>query len=327
VIKPAAGSVYAAFVPHLPFMEIQERALNAPFWAAYEAQQQRIRAFDPELVFVFGSDHYEGQLMRSMAPFMVGIAATAVPDRGGFPGPLNVPAGLARACADFLMAADFDIAVSHAMQIDHGFSQVLHGMLGAIDARPVVPLFINSLAQPRPALARVRRFGEAVGRYASTLGKRVAILGSGGLSHETGDIFPQIHETSDAALREFLIHGGERGPIKREQWRRQLHDGLTEVSRLLEARTPGVGQVRPAWDEQFLRLWSAGDLTVFDGWTDSQLLREGGNGAGEVRSWIAALAAAQVAGAAAPVVDYYAAGTAIGVAAVVAHASTARDQA
>lgn len=316
-----ARSVHAAFVPHLPFMEIQERELNAPFWDAYNDQQARLRAFDPQLVIVFGSDHYEGHVMRAMAPFMIGVQAHAVPDRGGFPGSLPVPAATARSCAQFLMDADFDVAVSYAMPVDHGFSQVLHGMLGAIDARPVLPVFINSLAEPRPSLSRVRRLGMAVGRFAAGLGQRVAILGSGGLSHETGDIFPQLEAITDPTLREFVIHGGAQGPMTREQWRRQLHDGLTEVNKLLQAHTPGVGQIRPEWDEQFLRLFSAGDMSVFDQWSDAQLLREGGNGAGEIRSWIAAMAAAQVLGATAPVVDYYAAGTCIGVAAVVAHAS------
>jgi 2,3-dihydroxyphenylpropionate 1,2-dioxygenase len=316
------STVYAACVPHVPFLEIQQRELNAPFWAAYEAQAARLRAFDPELVFVFGADHYEGQLLRAMSPFMVGLGAEAVPDRGGFPGELQVPEALARSLAEFLVDRDFDVATSYAMQVDHGFSQVLHHMLGGVGVRLTIPLFVNSLAHPRPKLARVRRLGAAVGEYAATLGKRVAILGSGGLSHETGDIFPQAHETSNLEFREFMIHGGSRGSLTREKWRQQLHDGLAFVNQLHEARTPGVGQVRPEWDARFLKLLAEGDLTVFDNWSDADLLRDGGNGAGEVRLWIAAMAAAQAMGAGSPVIDYCEAGTCIGVEAVVAHAES-----
>jgi 2,3-dihydroxyphenylpropionate 1,2-dioxygenase len=315
------GSVYAMCVPHLPFIEIQDRSLNAPFWAAYVARAERLRHFDPDLVFVFGSDHYEGQLMHSMAPFAVGLAAEAVPDRGGYPGRLQVPEPIARACAEFLIEEEFDVAVSYDMRIDHGFSQVLHHALGEIDAKPVVPLFINALAHPRPTFARCRKFGAAVGRYAARTGKRIAVLGSGGLSHETGDIFPQLHEVTDPTLREFLVHGGSRGGLSREQWRSNLTTGLAVVNALLEARTPGVGEVRPAWDAEFLRLFQSGDLRVFDSWRDETVLREGGNGAGEVREWIAAMAAAQVLGAGTPIIDYYEAGTCLGVAAVVAHAT------
>jgi 2,3-dihydroxyphenylpropionate 1,2-dioxygenase len=316
----AGAQAYAACVPHVPFMEIQPRAMNAPFWAAYEAQAARLRAFDPELVIVFGADHYEGQLMRAMPPFMIGFAAESVPDRGGFPGQLRVPEPVARACAERLIDEGFDITVSSAMQLDHGFSQVLHHMLGGIDARPVIPVFVNALAHPRPRFARVRQLGMAVGRFAATLGQRVAFLGSGGLSHDTSDIFPQVHEKIDAAVREFFVHGGERGAISRQQWRSQLHAGLEIVNQLHVDRTPGVGQVRPEWDEQFLRLLCAGDYSVFDAWGDAEVVRSGGNGAGEVRAWIAAMAAAQQLGAGAPIIDYYEAGTSLGVAAVVAHA-------
>jgi 2,3-dihydroxyphenylpropionate 1,2-dioxygenase len=314
--------VYALCVPHLPFITIQQRELNEPFWAAYEARAAALRAFDPELVFAFGADHYEGQHLRSMPTFMVGHAAEAIDDQGGYPGRLDVPTALARSCAEHLVREDFDITVSYAMTVDHGFSSVLHYTLGAIDARPVIPIFVNALSHPRPSLRRCRLLGAAVGRFAASHGKRVAFLGSGGLSHETGDIFPQVYETRDETLREFLIHGGERGPITRAQWRTNLNAGLAEVNKLLEQRVPGVGQVRKDWDQEFLRTltWSS-DLTAFDAWDDAAILKNGGNGAGEVREWIAALAAAHAAGASGITIDHYEAGTCIGVAAVVVHAA------
>lgn len=317
------GAAYLACAPHLPFITIQRRELNRPFWAAYEARAAELRAFDPELVVVFGSDHYEGQPLKSMPTFMVGCAAQAIDDRGGFPGRLDVPEDLARDCAAHLVREEFDVAISYAMTVDHGFSNVLHYMLGAVGARPVVPIFVNALSHPRPSLRRCRLLGAAVGRYAAGLGKRVAFLGSGGLSHETGDIFPQLHDVRDAQLREFLIHGQAAGGLDPATWRAQLNAGLAEVNTLLEQRTPGVGQVRREWDEEFLRtLVSSDDLAEFDAWEDAEVLRAGGNGAGEVREWIAACAAARAAGVGPLSIDYYEAGTCIGVAAVVVHATS-----
>lgn len=318
-----AAAFHAVCLPHLPFMTIQDRALNGPFWEAVEARAAELAAFDPELVFVFGSDHYEGQHMRCMPTFAVGHAAEAIADQGGFPGTLRVPEDIARACTKFLVDEEFDVASSWAMRVDHGFSAATHHLLGAVDARPVVPVFINALCDPRPTFRRCRRLGDAVGRFAATLGRRVAFIGSGGLSHETGDIFPQVHEVRDPALRDWLIHGGARGAITPDVWRANLNAGLAEVNKLLMAFTPGVGDVRPAWDERFLELLAAGDLAVFDAWTDARVMREGGNGAGEVREWIAALAAAAAAGAGQIRVDHYEAGTSIGVAAAVVHAAAA----
>ena len=70
-------------VPHAPFMMLQDPQLNQPFWDAYETQAKALRAFDPELVFVFGADHYSGQHMRLMPSFAIGQAAEAIADDGG----------------------------------------------------------------------------------------------------------------------------------------------------------------------------------------------------------------------------------------------------
>lgn len=324
----ASAGVYALCVPHLPFMTIQARELNAPFWSAFDKRAAELRKFDPELVFVFGADHYEGQHLSSMPTFMVGHAAQAIDDHGGFPGRLDVPEALARACAEHLVQEEFDVSVSYAMTVDHGFSSVIHHTLGAIDARPIVPIFVNALSHPRPSLRRCRRLGAAVGTFAASLGRRVAFLGSGGLSHETGDIFPQVFETRDETMRDFLIHGGTRGALTREQWRTNLNAGLAEVNKLLIQRVPGIGQVREGWDQEFLRVLAASpDLEAFDAWTDEQIYKNGGNGAGEIREWITALAAAHAAGAPSITVDHYEPGTSIGVAAVVAHSTSVRSSA
>jgi 2,3-dihydroxyphenylpropionate 1,2-dioxygenase len=308
-----------ACVPHVPFIVLQDREANRGFWDAYEKQAQALREFDPELVIVFGADHYSGMHLKLMPTFLVGQQAEAIADDGGYPGSIDVPPDLALQLAEYLVEHEFDIATSWAMEVDHGFTSVLHHFLGAIDARPVLPVFINSLACPRPSLRRCRQLGHAVGTFAAALGKRVAFLGSGGLSHETGDIFPQYGEAADEGVRDYVVHGGAKGSLSRETWLKNMHEGLQQVNRMLLDRVPGVGQIRPEWDDKFLRTFSAGDLTAFDTWSDRDLLANGGNGAGEVRQWIAAFAAAQAAGVTEVSVDYYQHDLPMGVAAVVVH--------
>jgi 2,3-dihydroxyphenylpropionate 1,2-dioxygenase len=301
-------------------MMLQDRELNRPFWDAYAALALALQAFDPELVFVFGADHYSGQHMRLMPSFAIAQAAEAIDDDGGYPGKLDVPSELSLACAAHVIERGIDVATSFAMEVDHGFSAVIGNFLGAVDARPTIPVFVNALAAPRPTFKRCRLLGEAVGEFAATLGKRVAFLGSGGLSHETGEIFPQYLDASDARTREYILHGGTRGELTREVWIAEMREGLQAVNGMLLDHVPGVGEIREEWDDEFLRLFTAGDLTVFDAWTDAEVLREGGNGAGEVRQWIAAAAAAQKAGAGPITVDYYSHGLPMGVASVVVHA-------
>ena len=48
--KTGSGqAAYALCVPHLPFITIQPRELNTPFWSAYEKQAAALRDFDPEI--------------------------------------------------------------------------------------------------------------------------------------------------------------------------------------------------------------------------------------------------------------------------------------
>jgi 2,3-dihydroxyphenylpropionate 1,2-dioxygenase len=251
---------------------------------------------------------------------VIGQRAEAIADDGGYPGKLDVPLDISLALAEYLIDRQFDIATSYAMEVDHGFSNVLHNFLGAIDARPVIPIFVNSLCHPRPTLKRCRKLGEAIGEFAAGLGKRVAFLGSGGLSHETGEIFPQYAEAKSDRVRDYIVHGGAKGELTRERWTSELHEGLQVVNGLLLDRVPGVGAVRPEWDDHFIQTLTGGDLSAFDSWSDADILANGGNSAGEVRQWIAAAAAAQAAGAGKILVDFYEHGHAMGVASVVVHA-------
>lgn len=313
------SSVFMACVPHVPFLVLQEREANGSFWEAYERQAERLRAFDPDVVFVFGADHYSAQHLRLMPPFAIGMRAEAIGDDGGFPGPLDVPMDTALRCTEHLIDNEFDVATSYAMEVDHGFSNVIHHFLGAVDAWPVVPVFINSLCHPRPTFRRCRKFGEAIGTFAAGLGGRVAFLGSGGLSHDTGDIFPQFDSAPSESVRDYIVHGGRKGELTRERWLDDLHGGLQVVNQMLLDRVPGVGSVSESWDRRFLDTF-VGDLAAFDSWSDEAVTREGGNSAGEVRQWIAAAAAAKAAGAGEIVMDHCRHDLPMGVAAAVVHA-------
>ena len=64
-------------------------------------------------------------------------------------------------------------------------------------------------------------FGEAVGRHLAGLGKRVAILGSGGLSHDPP--FPQLDRATEPQL-EFLVAGRNPSAEAREARVRRVMD-------------------------------------------------------------------------------------------------------
>lgn len=320
MLTPAnSGRAFAACVPHAPLVKLQEgqKWASPDFWQAYDACVAAFDAFDPELVIVFGSDHYSNLHLKLMPGFMIGHRAEAIGDSGGIPGRLDVPMELTLALSHHLVGIGFDVATSYAMRVDHGFSNVLNFFLhGRLDSRPVIPVFVNALAEPRPRLARCRALGDAIGAWTTTTGKRVAFLGSGGLSHKTGAFFPQFHTAPDDRVRHYIVHGGSDQGITEADW----HDDISgKMYRASAGRIAGnrASTINPDWDRRFLADVASGELTRFDRWTDEDILREGGEGGSEIRMWVAALAAGEAAGGGTPVIDYYSDDTSIGVGAAV----------
>src|SRR3954464_9251649 len=151
--------------------------------AARAAAREFVTAYDPELVVIFSPDHYNGVFYRMMPPFCISTNATGVGDYGTQAGPLSVPSDIATDLAEAVLAADVDVAISASMDVDHGTVQPLQSLFGDAAGRPVIPIFINSVATPLGPVRRSRALGTAVGNYLAMLDKRALVIGSGGLSH------------------------------------------------------------------------------------------------------------------------------------------------
>lgn len=243
-----------------------------------------VAAFDPELVVTFSPDHYNGFFYRAMPPFCIGTAAAGVGDYGTHQGPLDVPAELATDCAQAVLDADVDVALSAAMDVDHGTVQPLQNLFGDATARPVIPVFINSVATPLGPVRRVRALGAAVGTYLSTLGKRVLVVGSGGLSHDPP--VPTLATAPPAAL-DRIVHGV---PMSTEQ-RQARQSAVIDAAREFASGQGRLAPLNPDWDHAFLDLLDTGRLTDVDGWDNGWIAAQAGNSAHEVRTWVAAFSA------------------------------------
>lgn len=318
----SSASAYVACVPHVPFTAMHDREHNSLMWSAYDQRIDELDAFDPDFVIVFGGDHYSHVHLKNAPTFMIGHLAEAGDDCGGTPGKLDVPMDLSRDLATALIDDGFDMAVSYAMKVDHGFSNALGFFLhGDLSSRPVIPIHINTMTTPRPTLKRVRQLGEAVGAWVRRSGKRVAFLGSGGLSHQTNFFFPQYDTAPDEAMRTYLVHGGGAGPITEEAWHKAIDEGMNGLSPSLISGEYRPDWVNKEWDQEFLAVIAKGDLTAFDSWKDEDILEHAGYGGSEIRLWIAAIAAGQVAGADALKVDYYSEDTTLAVGVGVVHSA------
>ncbi|HEU4360655.1 MAG TPA: 3-carboxyethylcatechol 2,3-dioxygenase [Mycobacterium sp.] len=272
--------------------------LMADVEAAIAQARTFVAEFDPQLVVVFAPDHYNGFFYKLMPPFCIGTAARGVGDYGTYAGPLNVPADLATECATAVLNHGVDVALSACMEVDHGTVQPLEKLFGAATDRPVIPVFVNSVAAPLAPVRRVRELGVAIGRYLANLDQRVLVLGSGGLSHDPP--IPTL-ASAPAAVLDRIVHGT---PMAAEQ-RQTRQAAVMAAAREFAAGGDNLAPLNPEFDRRFLDIVDSGDLADTDDWSNSFIADTAGNSAHEIRTWIAAFAALAAQGGYRTTTRYY----------------------
>jgi 2,3-dihydroxyphenylpropionate 1,2-dioxygenase len=276
---------------HTPLMTLLDpaEAVKRPVLDAIAGLRDSVARFAPDVVFLFAPDHYNGFFYDCMPQFCIGVQAASVGDFGSGQVALRVPRDIARACAQAVADAGVDIAVSYRMRVDHGFTQPLTLLTGAIDRLSVVPIFINSVASPLPTMRRARLLGEAVGGFARALaGKRVLFLGSGGLSHNPP--IPDI-QTAPPEVAERLIAG--RNPTAAERAAREQR--VVDAARAFASGQSGLHPLNPQWDRAFIDLLKKRDFAALDVMQNDAVTQAAGGSAHEVKTWVAANAAMDAA--------------------------------
>jgi hypothetical protein len=162
----------ALFASHTPLKDYLDPGpgIAAEVDACLAEARAWVQAFAPELVIEFAPDHFNGFFYQLMPSFCIGAAAESVGDWKTATGPLPVAGELAQQLVESVHADGVDVALSHRMTVDHGFTQLLEILFDAGKAPPLIPVFINCAAPPRPPMARVRALGQAVGRFAASSG-------------------------------------------------------------------------------------------------------------------------------------------------------------
>jgi len=162
--------------------------------------------------------------------------------------------------------------------------QPLNFLLPALTAVPIVPVFINCVADPLGPAVRARLLGAAVGDALRGMGRRVLVVASGGLSHD-----PPVPRLSEAPpeVVERLKHG--RNPTREQRAQRESRT-IAAADDFARGRGP-YRPLNPEWDALVLRSLATGDFAALDGQPNEWFIEEGGHSAPEVRTWIAAYAA------------------------------------
>jgi Catalytic LigB subunit of aromatic ring-opening dioxygenase len=157
---------------------------SEPIFRAYAELRGRLDAARPDVLVVVSPEHWANFFLDNMPSFCIGIADE-------FSGPtdekfVNIPrrtvrgnARLARALLEGI-AEDVDLSTSQEMAFDHGVMLPLRLLRTEL---PVIPIIVNCLAGMPAPLHRCHTLGVAIRRTVEPWTERVALLGTGGLSH------------------------------------------------------------------------------------------------------------------------------------------------
>lgn len=254
------------------------------FQIAVAELARRVHACSPDVVIMMAPDHFRGQFYENMPAFCIGVGEVDGWGDWETPnGPFKVQLPLARHILRALLDDNFDPSHSYRMRVDHGLTQPLQ-LLGLLDT-PIVPIIINSAAPPLPTPRRVHEFGCAVGRAVNAFGEelRVAVIGSGGLSHAPPSLSVEDSDPANAFRVERLISG--RAFVTADEPAREAN--------LIATVEKYAGRINPTWDRALLSGFASGaGATIASALNETAIERDGGNGGQEIRTWLAAAAAA-----------------------------------
>jgi gallate dioxygenase len=189
------GGIASSHTPTIGFA-LDTNKQNDPVWApifdGYKPVQKWLAKKRPDVLLFIFNDHVTSFFFDHYSHFALGVGAEyRVADEGG--GPRSLPPiqghpALARHIANGLVADEFDLAFFQGKPLDHGCFSPLSLMWPHQPAWPgaMVPLQVGVLELPIPSAKRCLKIGKslrkAIQSYPDDI--RVAIVGTGGLSHQ-----------------------------------------------------------------------------------------------------------------------------------------------
>ena len=202
--------VFAGVCSHAPGItgraHLADPVVRDEFHAQFHRFGAAMRATKPDAVIVIAAEHFANFFMNNMPAYAMGMA-----DR--YEGPIEDPAwlGIAKTAVPGNAALSqrlirevmqtVDVAYAEEWKFDHGIMVPMHFLTPRYDL-PIVPVNINCQGPPLTPLHRAWAFGEALRRACDAVPERIALVGTGGISHWPAT--PDSGKVNEAWDREFL---------------------------------------------------------------------------------------------------------------------------
>jgi len=191
-----------------------------------------IEAADVDAVIVIAAEHFANFFMDNMPTFAMGMAdfydgpiedaAWLGIDKFRAPGNRDLSERLIREVMETV-----DVSYAEEWKFDHGIAVPLHFLTPDFDTA-VIPANINCQGPPLTPLPRAWAFGEALRRAADSVPERIAVVGTGGISHWPAT--PDSGKINEPWDRNFL-----------ERWARNDKDALLDYDDATVYRDAGQG--------------------------------------------------------------------------------------
>ena len=202
--------VFAGVCSHAPGItgraERADARLRDTFYAKLGEMSKRLEAAKPDALIIVAAEHFANFFMNNMPAYCMGMADF-------YEGPIEdeewlaiksnrVPgnAGLSRRLIETLLS-DIDVAYAEEWKFDHGIMVPLHFLTPRYDL-PVIPVNVNCQGPPLTPLKRAYEFGRALRRACDAQKERIALVGTGGISHWPAT--PDSGTINEAWDRDFL---------------------------------------------------------------------------------------------------------------------------
>lgn len=203
--------VYAGVLSHAPGITgradlAKNTAKRDEFYAKLDIQRQEIEATGAEALIVIAAEHFANFFMNNMPAYCIGIG-------NQYEGPIEDPEWLKIPKTKIPGAPDLgtrltrevmktvDVAYAEEWKFDHGIMVPLHFLTPKYDL-PIIPVNINCQGPPLTPLHRAWAFGEALRRACDSVPERIAVVGTGGISHWPAT--PDSGKINEEWDREFL---------------------------------------------------------------------------------------------------------------------------
>ena len=228
--------VFAGVCSHAPGItgraDQADPEVRDAFYAAFDDMRVALEASEPDAMVIIAAEHFANFFMNNMPSYALGMADF-------YDGPIEDPAWLGidkvrvpgnRELSERFIKevmAHSDVAYAEEWKFDHGIMVPLHFLTPRYDL-PVIPANINCQGPPLTPLPRAWNFGASLRAAADALPERIAIVGTGGISHWPAT--PDSGKINEAWDRDFL-----------DRWCRNDRDALLDYDDLSVYADAGQG--------------------------------------------------------------------------------------